>query len=174
MIRKLVYAVWFVMAAILVYGAAGPWLVLHSLRNAVEHRDAAGLNSLVDYPALRENLKDHFRQGLSRTLAEEGDSSAAGAMSLYLADGMVSGLVDMAVTPEGLSRMMTGAPPVPGETEASRNPGMAPREAWFAETRSRYEGTSRFLLTVRDKEGRELQFVLDRAGLAWRLTDIRF
>lgn len=163
--KKLIYSVWTVMALMTLYAAAGPWIALHGMRQAVERYDAAALNAWIDYPNLRENLKDHFRRRIDQLAGEGGSDVGA-----YIADQVIEQMVDLAVTPAGLSRMMAGEPPAPGQAGAS---GAAP-QSLFAETRFHYRGTRGFSLWVKDREGRELEFVLHRSGMRWRLDDIRF
>ena len=154
--------------------AAGPWLAVGAIKDALREQDSTALAAQVDFPALRASLKHQLADRLVRSAGAEVQSSALGAIGLRMATGATSLAVDATVTPLGLGALMEGrqvwrqvgddfAPPAPGS--AAREPL---REASY-----RYESPSRFSITVQDADGGPLVFILSRQGLRWRLTDVR-
>lgn len=169
--------IWLVAALLLTLGAyvaAGPYLTIRAIQQAVQEDDTRALARQVDFPALRGSLKLQLDDYLVRSAGAEAQDSAFGRLGLRLASGLAGGAVDAMVTPIGLAGIMEGrrvwrrvdvrAPPrAPGESAP-----MPLRDAVH-----RYESPSRFTATVYDEAGRPVVFVLTRKGLRWRLSDIR-
>lgn len=160
--------------ALVAWVAAGPWLAVDAIRDALRAQDSTALAEQVDFPALRTSLKYQLADRLVRGAGSEVQSSVLGALGLRMATGATSMAVDATVNPAGLAAMMEGraiwrqvgddfSPPAPDST--AREPL---RDASY-----RYESPSRFSITVRDEAGAPLVFILSRQGLRWRLTDVR-
>ena len=48
---------------LLAYTAAGPFLAIHAIRDAVRSEDSRALSKRVDFPALRQSLKLNRQPG---------------------------------------------------------------------------------------------------------------
>lgn len=163
------------LAALLAYAAAGPYLTVNAIREAVKTEDSRALARQVDFPALRASLKAQLGDRVVREAGADAQSSVFGAFALRLAGGLVGGVVDAMVTPTGLGALMEGRkvwnragglpPPSRGEADGRPEP--------LQDAVYRYESPSRFTATVQDESGRPLVFVLTRDGLRWKLSDIR-
>jgi hypothetical protein len=166
------------LAALLAYGATGPYRTVDAIREAVKAEDPRALAKQVDFPALRSSLKMQLSDRLVREAGPDAQASPFGALGLALANGLVGGMVDAMVTPLGLAAIMEGRrtwrridgfgtlPPSSAPTAAE------PREP-LHDAEYRYESPSRFTATVRDESGQPVVFVLTRDGLDWNLSDIR-
>lgn len=172
--KKLVLCVVAVALALLAWIAAGPWLTVDAIEEALRAQDSTALSERVDFPALRASLKHQLADRLVRGAGAEVQSSALGALGLRMATGATSMAVDATVNPAGLAALMEGraiwrkvgddfVPPATDDT--SREP--------LRGARYRYESPSRFSITVVDDSGSPLVFILTRQGLRWRLTDVR-
>jgi len=164
------------LAAVLAFGAAGPWLAMHAIGKAVREENAAALARHVDFPPLRASLKAQTGDRLARSVGIEAQSGWLGALGMTVATELAGGAVDLMVTPYGLGALMegrkvwnraTGLPPPRTEEGARARP-----DPWRNAER-RYESASRFTATVRTDDGAPVVFVLTRKGLRWRLSDIR-
>ncbi len=153
---------WILLLALLGLGAwywFAPRRAYHRFLNAIAFGDAAGLAATVDFPLLRMNLREDLRAGLERTAG-----TGAGAA---VASGVLGALVDAAVSPEGLSQIVTGF--------GMREPGEAADDSLTAGavTSFRLRSPSRMdvILYPEGKtadDGGILTFT--RSGLGWRLT----
>lgn len=172
--KKLVAIVVGVVLLLAGWVAAGPWLTVNAIKDALRNQDSTALAEQVDFPALRTSLKHQLADRLVRGAGAEVQSSALGAIGLRMATGATSLAVDATVNPAGLAAMMEGraiwrqvgddfVPPAPDST--AREPL---RDASY-----RYLSASRFSITVHDESGAPLVFLLTRQGLRWRLTDVR-
>ncbi|HEY1999940.1 DUF2939 domain-containing protein [Paraburkholderia sp.] len=98
-----------VVVAVLGYGYASPYLALDHLKRAADARDAQTVDQYVDYPALRESLKEQVAGLLTRRLHASGNPLAAlGAM---IGVALIGPLVDAYATPDGVAALLNGMPP---------------------------------------------------------------
>ena len=171
---------WIVLAVALLlalgaYVGAGPYLTVRAIREAVKTQDATALSKQVDFPALRASLKLQLNDRLVREAGPDLQSNLLGALGLSLAGGLIGGAVDTMVTPLGLGALMEGRKVWRRVDDGQSSPdGLAgqPPEP-LHDAKYRYESLSRFTATIQDESGRPLVFVMTRAGLRWRLSDIR-
>jgi hypothetical protein len=141
----------FIASATILYVLAQPWLAARSLDSALAAKDKEALRELVDFPLLKENLKqelpDYFR-----------DHSTADKESTELATNMATMLggsaMDESITPTGLIGFV--------------NTGFGDENTAYS-----YDSLSRFTLRRQGKTGKPLTFVLHREGFHWRVTDIQ-
>lgn len=167
-----------VLLLLLVYVAAGPYIAINGIRNALENQDVGALERHVDFPALRVNMKAHLEDYIARQgggLAESG--GLLGAIGLQVAGGLGGAAVDAMVTPLGIGALLQGRSmwmrgtrqTVDGDTYGTPRPADPLKDA-----KLRYESTTRFTATVPDERGQPVEVVFQRKGLRWRLSDIRF
>lgn len=173
--KKTIWLLVALLAILLAYAAAGPYLTINAIREAVKTEDTRALARQVDFPELRRSLKVQLSDRLVREAGADVQSNVFGAFGLRMATGLVGGAVDAMVTPIGLGAMMEGrkvwnrgagiAPPSRSDTTGQSEP--------LRNAVQRYESPSRFTATVQDDSGRPVVFVLTRKGLRWKLSDIR-
>jgi len=173
---------WLWLAAALALGllawtAAGPYMTIRAIGDAVQARDAQALAAQVDFPALRSSLKVQLADRIVREAGAGAGDNPLAAFGLAVATGLAGGLVDAMVTPAGLGAMMEGrrtwdrvntGPPASGR-DASDDAARRPLDG----AEHRFESLSRFTAAVHDDAGRPVVFVLTRQGLRWKLSDIR-
>ncbi len=164
-----------VFVLLLGYVAAGPYLTVHAIREAVRNEDSRALSKQVDFPALRESLRLQLADAIVREAGPDLQSNLLGAIGLRLAGSAAGTGVDMMVTPVGLSALMRGQRlwSLAGGASPTQVRPDAEREPPLADAHYRYNSTSRFTATVRDDRDRPIEFVLTRKGLTWKLSDIR-
>jgi len=163
--------------ALLAWTAAGPYLTIRAIGNAVQARDEVALAKQVDFPALRGSLKAQLADRIVRGTDDLVQDNPLAAFGRTVATGLAGGLVDAMVTPAGLGAIMEGtrtwdrmgSGPRPSGNEAAAEAGPRPLQ----DAEHRFESPSRFTATVHDASGRPVVFVLTRKGLNWKLSDIR-
>lgn len=104
-------------AGVLVLGvviAAGvfystPYIALYAIHRAVERNDAEAVSRYVDFPALRENIREKVLAQMP-VVAPESSSSGRGLGDLgqRLAMAAANQMVDRMVSPEGVMMLMEG------------------------------------------------------------------
>ncbi|UWX04597.1 DUF2939 domain-containing protein [Pseudoxanthomonas sp. NC8] len=161
---------------LLAWVAAGPWLAIRGIEQAIERRDAAALERHVDFPRLRVNLKAQLEDRMVRAAGEDVAGNLFGAVALAMAGGATGVAVDTLATPAGIGALLqghalwqrAGGHTAGGDTWAATEPARPLQGA-----RLRYESLSRFTGTIEHASGSRTVFVLQRQGLRWRLVDIR-
>lgn len=146
----------------------------HAVMRAADRGDEAALERLVDFPALRASLKEELTdEAVARLrrdprLADKG----LGGLGAMLAPMLVSGVVDVAVTPQGVAAMVSTAR-APSQEEGARGrphdgkPDL--HKAWGYRDLNTFAVT----LTDRDRPDHSLALLLERRGLfAWKLAAV--
>jgi hypothetical protein len=162
-------------ALLLAWIAAGPFLAIGAIRDAVRTENAHALARHVDFPPLRDSLKRQLRDALLRKAGGDMQSSLLGAFGLAIAGSASDIAVEAMVTPTGLGGLMEGRKawnrfsglPPPSREDAGTRPD--PLQG----ARYRFESPSRFTATITHADGSTTVLVLARKGLRWQLTDVR-
>jgi len=102
-----------VIACGLVY--ASPYMTVQALRKAAENRDAEGVTSRVDFPALRSSIKADLGARLTAELRRNPNDPMASIGMLFGAT-LANQLVDAFLTPENIAVIMRGRVPDPAVT----------------------------------------------------------
>ena len=158
------------------YVVAGPYITISAIKDGIVERDADKLSDNIDFPALRQNLKDQINAQVMQNAATELKDNPFAALAVGFASKMVDGVVDAYVTPSGLAKIMEGEKP-----NIQKNNGAisdkeindAPKkEDLFKNARYSYDSMSRFSIYVPNDKGEEARFVLKRQDLSWKLVNI--
>jgi hypothetical protein len=166
---------WWPLLLVVVLGAgyvvASPFVTYHQLRTAADQRDAEALAEHVDFPAVRQDLKDQLNAEASSRIAEKADNDALAVLGGLLASVVVDRVVESLVTPSGLAELMKGEIPKTGKPAGKRRETTGRQRA--DRVRYGYASWDKFVVTVPDKASREVRFILRRRGLGWKLTAIK-
>jgi hypothetical protein len=161
--------------------AAWPALAAWQLRTAVKSRDLPAIEQKVDWPTLRANLK----RTIGDSLRDDSRAPDAGAISKAikrtLGPMVTDRLIDFAVTPANLARVLAGRAMLrerkrdtAGEVEqdASASDPLAPRRLRWAF----FESPTRFRIEVADRQdpAKRIVSVLELQGVAWKLVDVYY
>ena len=127
--RKLI---WIGAAAAVALGGAylaSPLLALKSLQGAIGSGDAKKLETLVDFPEVRENLKTQVTAMMAAKPGEDPKMAAFASM-------LIGGLVETMVTPDGQWLYWPAAPTSP------RKPAAPSPSTWSTSPLTRSNRTS--------------------------------
>ena len=156
---------------------AAPAFAAQALIRAAKAGDVDRIEQLVDFPALRESLKDELATELAAHMRRDPRmaESDLGGLGLILAPMLLSGAVDAVVTPEVVAQMVTTAEapdptvrdqPEPGD---ARDRGDDIHQAWGYRDLNAFAVT----LTDRDHPDQRLALILERRGLfTWKLAAV--
>lgn len=157
--------------------AAAPVLAAQALIRAAKAGDEKKIETLVDFPSLRESMKAELNAELMARMNRDPRvaESGLGGLGMMLAPMILSGAVDAVVTPRVVAQMVTTAEapdptrrpkPEPAGDEAS---GDDIHQAWG------YRGFNEFAVTLtdRDQPDDHLALILERRGLFdWKLAAV--
>jgi hypothetical protein len=85
-----------------------PYMAFHSLESAARSGDRDRLEGVVDFPALRENLKSEISAAILAKMrdAPEAKSNPFVALGALLAPATTDRMVDSTITPDGISTIL--------------------------------------------------------------------
>ena len=157
---------------VLGYLFATPYITAYQMKVAAENQDGEALSEFVDFPALRESLKDQMAVRLRKEMAEDVfDGNPLSAIGTAFGGMIVKGIVDEFVTPAGLMQLMKGKRP-DSETYGGEPTGQTPSGP-FSDISTSYESFSKFSIITRDPASDlEVEFILRRRGIQWKLTEV--
>lgn len=157
--------------------AAGPFLTVNAIREAIAAEDTAALHEHVDFPAVRSSLRAQVEDAIARKAGIDPGGNPLGALALGLANQAAGGIVDALATPAGIGAVLQGR----GLLHRLRGNGIREDDTYahqpppdpLRDAKYRFESPSRFTATVLTADGDPVVFVLRREGLRWRLAEIR-
>lgn len=165
-----------VVVALGIAWAASPVFAGQALIQAAKAGDEARLEQLVDFPALRQSLKDEFNAELVARMRRDPRvvESGLGGLGMMLAPMLLSGAVDAVVTPQGVAAMVrSGEAPDPTRdapsSPSAEDEGEDIHQAWGY----RDLNTFAITLTQREQPDEHLALLLKRHGLfGWKLAAV--
>jgi hypothetical protein len=149
---------------------AYPYITLYRLGMAVHHADARTLQRLVDWPAVREGIKeDVCDQAAEASVATSPDQLPAFGASFVR--GIANTAIDRAVTPEGLVAAISTPPTV------STPPAVVPAGPWGISVHVQWAffvTPTTFDVSLKTPETRQpIRLQLELHDARWRVTRVR-
>ena len=154
-------------AAVIVFASGALWYfespawTLKGIKDAAQSRDADALNAYIDYPALRESLKDEL---MARMMAEaRKDKTGFGALGMAVGSAMMGPMIDGLVSPAGMRAALLAEKqekqvPAASALHVPQQPVIVRRSL------------SEFLVTAKGQPNGGLVF--KRHGLSWKLSGV--
>lgn len=126
-----------VVVAALGFLYASPYIALDRLKRAADARDAQTVNEYVDFPALRDSLKQQVAELLTRRVDIQKSGNPLAVIGAMIGAALIGPLVDSYATPDGVAAILNGIPPRgnPGErppAPSTADPGAAGASAGAA------------------------------------------
>lgn len=148
-----------------------PYMAYDRITEAADRGDVAALNEVVDFPALRTSFKENVKTAVAREISEDSGNPFA-AMGGALAGMLTSRVIDVAVTPSGISALTKGNDP----RDRDGDDAATDERRSNVERDRRYEGMNRFAVRYLDRETGAEQYalIMTREGLGWKLSGVRF
>lgn len=160
--------------ALLAIGLAGwyfasPSMAMNSLRSAAIEGDREELKERVDFPALRESLKEQVRAHMVAEMAKEKDSNPFAALGMAMAGAIVDPMIDGIVSPAGIKAMVQQGRMV----DATADKAAAPKDSKPVDWKIDRRGFTKFVATPEVQDGgRAPSLIFKRDGIGWDLVDI--
>lgn len=157
------------------YVAAAPYITVYQIRQAMIDEDYYALEDHVDFPRVRESIKEQLNAAMMVEMNKELQGNPFAAFGMAMGGVMVEKMVATMITPAGLSQLTKGEKPKVGSVGQPRDAGHSPKTKAFPDAEMGYSGFSRFEIEVPSKSGGDpAVFILKRDFINWRLVDIRF
>ncbi len=156
------------------YIAAGPFLTMNSIKVAVETGDSEKLSEDINFPLVRQNLKEQLSAAMATNAREELSDNPFAALAIAFSDKLVEGMLDTFVTPSGIASLISGRNPLiktdTGPTKGDDSDQQL-ADLWD-KSRFEYDSVDRFSIWINNDVGDEVRVVMRRDGLKWRLTNV--
>lgn len=156
---------------------AQPYYTAYQMRAAADRRDHEALASYIDFPAVRASLKRQGPEFAQRQVAKKVGEGPLSELGGLLGSVLSDRMIDAAVTPESLGKLMAhdqarpAAPTPPAEPGDPGRPQPQPEPEPEPDLQFGYTAWNRFEVTS-DDHGQITRMVLGRQGLAWRLIAV--
>ena len=164
-----------VVVALLAVGvAAQPYLTVHQMHSAAERRDGAAFSEYIDFPSVRQSLKDQINAAFLKEMTEDESTQQSGAAALgaavggFMVDRMADAFLEAYVTPAGITQMMAADQPGTEGQETGDEPRCRPMSGGSMS----YESLNKFVVSSESAVGGECKVVLRRQGVSWKVTEI--
>ena len=163
----------FVIFAIYLY--ASPYLVLNSIKNAAQQGDADKLSGYIDFPSVKQSMKDQVKAAMVEELAASDEQDGFEALGTMLAAAMIDPLIDGLVTPDGVALMIQGQKldfdlnnDKPEDKPKAKNEDI--------DYKAGYLSFNRFKVQIIDADdpNESLDVIMHRDWLSWKVTRINF
>lgn len=163
----------FVIFAIYLY--ASPYLVLNSIKNAAQQGDADKLSGYIDFPSVKQSMKDQVKAAMVEELAASDEQDGFEALGTMLAAAMIDPLIDGLVTPDGVALMLQGQKldfdlnnDTPEDKLEVKNEDI--------DYKAGYLSFNRFKVQIIDADdpNESLDVIMHRDWLSWKVTRINF
>jgi hypothetical protein len=150
---------------------ASPYLTLYQMYQAVERRDARAISNSVDFPALRESVKENLQSVVLKQTAKQ-NNPILNLIGAALGSALADPVLDRLVTPEGVMALLEGQRLQAGADGGDRS---LSEQAVQVDVNPRYESFDRFVVSVKPKgeDVPPVDVVLSREGLGWKITGVR-
>lgn len=163
----------FVIFAIYLY--ASPYIALYNIKNAAEQKDADKLSGYIDFPSVKQSIKDQVKAAMAEELAASDEQDGFEALGTMLAAAMIDPLVDGLVTPDGVALMLQGQKlDFDSSNDTSEDKATAKNED--IDYKAGYLSFNRFKVQIIDADDSDesLDVIMHRDGLSWKVTRISF
>jgi hypothetical protein len=150
---------------------ASPYLTLYQIYQAVDHRDSQAISDSVDFPALRESVKENLQSVVLKETAKQ-NNPILNLIGAALGKVMVNPVIDSMVTPEGVMALLEGQRLQSGGNDGTQS---LSKKAADVDVNARYESFNQFVVGVKPKgeDVPPVDVVLSREGLGWKITGVR-
>lgn len=158
-----------VLAGLVGWVVADPFMTMHALQLAADRNDSDLLARNIDFPVLRENLKPQVRPLVDQRLDRESEKHSWAVLGKRYSGQIADGAVDALITPRGLAQLLSreGHKKKKGKKKkrAAAGNGQPATREW------QFNSASEFEMDIK-KDDRLTRFILTRYGLVWKLTNI--
>jgi hypothetical protein len=155
---------------LILYIIATPYITVHKIKVAAENHEAETLSEYIEFPSVRQSLKQQMNNIVSKKIeSKKTKESPLAALGAMFAGTVVDKMVETYVTPASIAQIMAGKKPNAKQDEtASNSTDKKPLEGASAS----YESINRFVVTLQSQSEKETQFILQRRGIGWKVTEI--
>ena len=147
-----------------------PYWSFWRLRSALDSGDRDSLESRIDFPSVRESIKDQLRIQVTKSMAKDNDlkDKPFRGLAIAFAPLMVNHVVDNLVTPSGISALIADSKSALKEPDSAA-PSQTSRKLidWSKVHYAFFTGPTQFTVDI---DGTKLRFRF--TGFGWELKKL--
>ena len=158
-----------------IYLYASPYLVLNSIKNAAQQGDADKLSGYIDFPSVKQSMKDQVKAAMVEELAASDEQDGFEALGTMLAAAMIDPLIDGLVTPDGVALMLQGQK-LDFDLNNDKPEDKLEVKNEDIDYKAGYLSFNRFKVQIIDADdpNESLDVIMHRDWLSWKVTRINF
>jgi len=162
-----------------VYSYYAPGFTLQKIKEAARRDDRDRLRELIDFDSVKTALKDDIRTAMLKSAGDHLRNNPFAGLGVMMVNMMVDPMVEMMVSPAGLSALMKE-----GRVESTKAPGSpsttpsqdSAHDVNDIVMETNYDEFSRYRVRIKPvgkSDDEAITFILRREGLfSWRLTRV--
>jgi len=157
-------------ALLLVLYIASPYYSLWRLKRALSDGDRTAIESLIDFPSVRESLKDQIRVQMTKKMAKEKgsqDDSFATGLAAAFGPAIINYFIDNFVTPSGIASLIADSKGAMEKTDDDGSSKTKKKIDWSKVKRCSFGGPTVFVVDI---DGTKL--FLGFTGMGWRVKNL--
>ena len=154
---------------------SSPFINILIFKYSLDHKKIGIVNSMINYPELKTNFKTLLYNRLDRELSENNIMRTNKYFSNLIFDGLLSGLLDLAVSPEGLSNLIESGEIISRDSQKKSLRLSSNNKKKSNQTSLKYIGINDFVISKRFKNNNySINFLWERKYfLVWKLYSIK-
>jgi len=149
---------------------ASPYYALWRLRAALDSGDRSNLEARIDFPSVRESMKNRMQGQLAEKMKDDKDlqNNPFAAVGNSFGDTIINTAIDNLITPGAISSFIADTK---SAFQGSDQNGGAEKKLidWSKVRFAFFTGPTRFTVNIND-----VKLHLGFNGLGWKLKDIEF
>lgn len=163
------------------YFVLSPFFALHGIKSAIENQDATALSQHIDFDLLRENIKVQLQDKIDQEMNFQSNNNLFATFATAIANKLIDGVVEVFISPSSIAIFMAGRSldtkggfaSLVDREETSQAAEDLSLKQWLKGARVAFHSMDEFSIWVKNDQGSETGFVMERQGLSWRLTNIQ-
>ena len=158
-----------------IYLYVSPYLVLNNIKNAAEQGDADKLSGYIDFPSVKQSMKDQVKAAMVKELASSKEQDGFEALGTMLGAAMIDPLIDGLVTPDGVALMLQGQK-LDFDLNNDTHEDKPKSKNEDIDYKAGYLSFNRFKVQVigADDPNESIDVIMHRDWLSWKVTSINF
>jgi hypothetical protein len=90
------------------FTTSGPFRTIYAIKDSLRTSDAKNIGKYVDFPVLRQNIKDQLGTVLTDRVSDALENNPLGAVVSGFSANLADRMIESFVTPAGLRALMSG------------------------------------------------------------------
>ena len=167
--RKIGIIVSVALVALVILYIASPYYTLWRLKRALSSGDRSSIEALIDFPSVRESLKDQIRVQMSKKIAEDKDTkdNPFAGLAIAFAPTIVNSVVDNFVTPSGIAALIANSRLAMKQPDGKGATDTPMQIDWSKMKSSSFYGPIQFVVDI---DGTKI--FMSFTGTGWRVKNV--